>query len=102
MKPEDHEHFGVPAENVGAARKWADKQRKRQQYHTEVPSRKQVKTLPPDQLARLLIGWMVYSPIEIVPSRVQIAQVVEIMMERDDRAALASVLTMCKNYIEGN
>lgn len=102
MKPEDHEHFGMPAENMGAARKWADKQRKRQQYCTEVPTRKQVKTLPPGELAPMLIGWMVHSPIEIVPSRVQIAQVVELIVQRDDHAAFADVLAMCKNYIEGN
>jgi hypothetical protein len=57
----DFERFGVPVENIIAAQKWAMQQRKRYQYHTQVPTRKEVLTLSIDVLTPLLIGWMVHT-----------------------------------------
>ena len=95
---DDFEQFGIPAENILAAQRWAAKQHKRQQYHTRVPTRKEVSTLPVEALAPLLIGWMVHSPIEIVPSRVQIEQVVLLLKQRDDADQLEKLLKMCITY----
>lgn len=102
MEQEDFEHFGIPTENIRAAEKWADKRHKKYHYHIEVPTRKQVRKLPPTQLTQLLVGWMVHSPVEIIPSRTQIELVVEVMRQRNDVGALQDVLKMCRNYIEGH
>lgn len=102
MNQEEYEQFGIPPENVQAAKKWADKQRKKYRYHTDVPTRKQVRSLPPAELTQMLIGWMVHSPVEIIPSRVQIALVVEVLLQRDDKSLLTDLLAMCRHYIEGN
>jgi hypothetical protein len=101
MPQGDFEQFGIPAENIEAAQKWATKQRKKYRYHTRVPTRKEVRNMPPPQLIELLVGWMVHSPVEIIPSRVQIALVAELLRARSDAAAFGDVLKMCKNYVEG-
>jgi len=95
---DDFEQFGIPAENINAAQKWAKKQRKRYEYHTQVPTRKEVLTLPVEALTALLVGWMVHSPIEIVPSRIQIAQVIELLQQRDDISKLGKLVQMCTTY----
>lgn len=95
---EDFETFGVPAENITAAQKWANLHRKRYEYHTQVPTRKEVLTLPIHLLSPLLIGWMVHSPIEIVPSRIQVEQVIELLRQRADVERLKNLLDMCRHY----
>jgi hypothetical protein len=101
MSQEDFEQFGIPAENIQAARKWATKNRKKYAYHTQVPTRKEVRTLPPKALAQLLVGWMVHSPVEIIPSRVQITLVIELLKRRSDVAQLGDILNLCSNYVNG-
>ncbi|MYM23217.1 hypothetical protein GTP46_11225 [Duganella sp. FT135W] len=96
---DDQELFGVPSANIEAAKKWANLHRKRYEYHTKVPTRKEVLSLPVEILAPLLVGWMEHSPIEIVPSRIQIEQVVELLNTRPDSASLERLLTMCQHYI---
>jgi len=97
---EDFEQFGVPAENILAAQRWAEKQHKRHQFHTRVPTRKEVSTLPVETLTPLLVGWMVHSPIEIIPSRIQIEQVIWLLRQRDDADQLEKLLTMCITYAQ--
>lgn len=100
----EHQHdsdcFGVPAENIQAAqrRHGAELHRQRTPIHHRVPTRKEVRHLPPDQLAPLLIGWMEHSPIEIVPSRGQIQLVIEELQQRPDAAKLAPLVNMCRHY----
>jgi len=91
--------FGVPEENIEAAkqRSKASKQR----LHADVPTRKQIATLPAEELKRVLIGWMEHSATEIIPSRAQIALVKEILAERADAAQLGPIISMCTHYIEG-
>lgn len=101
MSQDDFEQFGIPAENIQAATKWASKHRKKYAYHTRVPTRKEVRSLPPKELAQLLIGWMVHSPVEIIPSRVQIELVMELLAKRADAAQLKDILNMCRNYVDG-
>lgn len=96
---DDFDTFGVPVENMEAAKLREQPQRKGFEYHTQVPTRKQVKTLPVDSLTKLLVGWMTNSPIEIVPSRIQVEQVVELLRQRDDADSLERLLAMCRNYI---
>ncbi|MYM73887.1 hypothetical protein GTP56_16990 [Duganella sp. FT134W] len=99
---EDFERFGIPSENIEAAQKWAKKQRKKYEYHTHVPTRKEVLNLSITQLTPLLVGWMVHSPIEIVPSRIQVEQVIELLQQRDDRDASRKLLDMCRHYVNGH
>lgn len=99
---EDFERFGIPNENIEAAQKWAKKHRKKYVYHTHVPTRKEVLRLPISQLTPLLVGWMVHSPIEIVPSRMQVEQVIELLQKRDDHEDSSKLLDMCRHYVNGN
>ena len=95
----DTDRFGVPVENIQAAqRRNRDDKRQRTPVNLRVPTRKEVRHLPPDQLAPLLIGWMEHSPIEIVPSRGQIQLVIEVLLDRPDAADMAPLLSMCRNY----
>src|SRR5476649_1194751 len=47
---EDFDRFGTPEENIHAAAKWAKKYRKKHTYHTHVPTRKEIGTLPAVEL----------------------------------------------------
>lgn len=98
---ENVDRFGTPEENVRAAAKWAEKYRKKQIYHTHVPTRKEVETLPADELRPLLVGWMEHSPTETIPSTMQIELVRVALLGRPDARELKVLLDMCKHYIDG-
>jgi hypothetical protein len=95
----DLDQFGVPVENILAAqRRHAGKQHQRIPVNTRVPTRREVRQLPLNELKPLLLGWMEHSPIEIVPSRGQIQLVMEVLLARPDAADMAPLLSMCRNY----
>jgi hypothetical protein len=95
----DADRFGVPAENIQAAeRRGMDHKRQRTPVNLRVPTRKEVRQLPAEELKPLLIGWMEHSPIEIVPSRGQIQLVIEVLLDRPDAADMAPLVSMCRNY----
>lgn len=95
----DTDRFGVPVENIRAAEgRSTGGKRQRTPVNLRVPTRKEVRHLPPDELAPLLIGWMEHSPIEIVPSRGQIQLVIEVLLDRPDAADMAPLVSMCRNY----
>lgn len=96
---QDFERFGIPLENIRAAEKWAEKYRKKYQYHTRVPTRKEVMALPGEELIPLLVGWLVHSPTEIIPSRFQVELVLELLMQRKDVEELRSLVAMCRNFV---
>jgi hypothetical protein len=98
---QDFEHFGIPLENIRAAEKWAEKYRKKYQYHTRVPTRKEVLNLPAEELKPLLVGWLVHSPTEIIPSRFQVELVLELLMQRGDIVELSGLVAMCKHFASG-
>jgi hypothetical protein len=96
----DQDRFGMPEENIFAARKWMDKKRKNKYpIHIYVPTRKEVATLPPDELKPILVGWMCHSPTEIIPSRTQIEEVRTALLCRNDADRLADLIKMCSHYI---
>lgn len=97
----DLDHFGTPEENMRAAVKWADKFKKKHAYHTHVPTRKEVATLPAAELTPILVGWLEHSPIETIPSRMQIVLVRDVLLARPDAVHFKPLLTMCSHYIEG-
>lgn len=91
--------FGVPEENIAAAsRRQATEQTP---CRAAVPTRREILTLPPVELKKILLNWMEHSPIEIIPSRGQIALVKEVLVSREDVADLAGAIAMCTHYIEG-
>jgi hypothetical protein len=93
------QYFGIPEENIEAA----EQRRKisRHPMNAEVPTRKQIATLPAAELRAKLIGWMEHSATEIIPSRAQIAMVKEVLSARPDAAHLAPIINMCTHFIEG-
>src|SRR5476649_2171874 len=91
---EDFDRFGTPEENIHAAAKWARKYRKKHTYHTHVPTRKEIATLPIEELRPLLVGWMEHSPTETIPSRMQIALVRDVLTTRPDAAELKALMSM--------
>lgn len=94
----DFEHFGVPAENICAAKE-AVKRQTGHELHSYVPTRKEVVTLAAPEITEILIGWMCHSPIEIVPSRFQIVEVRMLLLTRPDFSQLSRIIGMCNNYI---
>jgi|SRR6185369_5994983 hypothetical protein len=99
MKTKDFNFFGVPAENIRAAKQRRPSNKHPQ--HTSVPSRKEIATLPAAELRSLLISWMENGATEIIPSRAQIAMVREVLLEREDSKQLSQVISMCNNFIDG-
>lgn len=95
-----HDRFGVPDENIIAARKWIKKiGNKNQLFHVDVPTRQEVATLPAEALATILVGWMCNSPTAIIPSRTQIEEVRILLQHRGDADGVADLITMCSRYI---
>ncbi len=99
MKTEDFNFFGIPAENIRAAKQKRPTSKHAQ--HTVVPSRKDIATLSPAELRTLLVAWMENGATEIIPSRAQIAMVREALLERADAKQLSQVISMCDNFING-
>jgi len=91
--------FGIPEENIEAAKQRS--KASKQKLHADVPTRKQIATLPAAELKAALINWMEHSATEIIPSRAQIALVKEVLSERADAAQLGPIISMCTYYIEG-
>ncbi|MFZ6874251.1 hypothetical protein ACO0LF_19510 [Undibacterium sp. Di27W] len=92
------ERFGVPEENLKAARKWAEKQNI-EIFQCYVPTRKEVAKLSPKKITKILVNWMCHSPVEIIPSKSQIIEVRNILLSREDADTLSNVITMCNYYI---
>jgi hypothetical protein len=78
---EDLNFFGVPEENINAARR--RQPTRRNSTHTTVPSRREIATLPPDKLKDVLLAWMELSATEIIPSRAQIALVKDDLLRKN-------------------
>jgi len=101
MKNNQQDRFGMPDSSIKAAEK-AAKRQKKYHFHFYVPTRKEVATLSRDTLAPLLIGWMCNSVMEIIPSRTQILEVMDILRNRRDAAQFSQLVNMCHNYIRAD
>jgi hypothetical protein len=66
---------------------------------TFIPTRRDVATLPPADVRRVLIDWMHESPSELIPSADQIRQVEAILAARTDACELASLIEECREYV---
>jgi hypothetical protein len=94
-------HFGIPAANLRAAKE-AARRKNGSNLHSRVPSRREVATLETSEITAVLIGWMCHSPIEIIPSRAQIAEVKLVLLQRSDAAQLSDLMNKCDHYIRGD
>jgi hypothetical protein len=97
----DEDHFGIPTRNLVLSLRWTEKKRRKHRIAIQVPTRKEVQRLPFAELRAILIGWMVHSPAELVPSRGQIAIVLDLLSRRADAHAMGDLGSLCRNYIEG-
>ncbi|WP_050477728.1 hypothetical protein [Herbaspirillum rhizosphaerae] len=97
---ENYEYFGIPETNLQAARHFKKKQKKHN-FNVDVPSRKEVATLGPQEIRKLMVAWMCDSVTEIIPSRSQIAEARLILLAREDAASLSGLIEMCDHYIRG-
>lgn len=93
-----NDHFGIPYENIQAAQKAVRKYRN-SQMSCHVPTRKEVLKLERSLLEKVLVNWMRNSTLEVVPSRLQIAEVLEVIRQRRDNADLHRITSMCQEYI---
>lgn len=96
---ESQQYFGIPLSNIEAAQSHAVVGRFR--LNVFVPTRKDVASLPPAELTRVLIDWMNRSATEIIPSKAQIQEVLKLLRTRADFNKLKKVSEMCSNYISG-
>ncbi len=95
------EHFGIPSENMKAASRAVRKYRN-SSLSCKVPTRNEVLKLDAMSLEKLLFDWMRHSTIEIIPSRLQIAEVIDLLGQRQDKEALARLISMCQQYIRNS
>ena len=47
-------------------------------------------------LTSMLVEWMIHSPVKIIPSRIQIDLVTELLRQRGDVEELGKLLKMCR------
>lgn len=93
------DYFGVPLANVQAAQAHHH-YAKHLRLNTRVPTRREVAVLPAHELHPWLLDWMTRSATEIIPSRVQINEVLAVLRARVDQASLQEVVEMCVNYLQ--
>jgi hypothetical protein len=67
-----------------------------------VPTREEVRTLPPEDLDLILDFWMWESPTELIPSREQIAAVRSVLLSRPDAEMpeVRAIVAACDDYLE--
>ncbi len=99
--PSNVDRFGVPEENLLAAKKWVGKQSNKQ-FQSYVPTRREVASLGNKKITSILVDWMCRSPVEIIPSRTQIMEVRDILLARADAKQLSGLITMCNYYINND
>lgn len=64
-----------------------------------VPTRKNVLTMPVDRLYVVLDLWLYESPATLIPSDTQIAEVLDVILLREDVDKCEKVIRKCKQYI---
>ncbi|EBX4227515.1 hypothetical protein CEL37_23975 [Salmonella enterica subsp. enterica serovar Senftenberg] len=100
MTTDDQDRFGVPESAFAAAQK-AHGSAPTVRCGVYVPTRAEVRSMPPETLRPILIDWLWESPTELIPTDEQISQVKAELEARPDADALAGVIEECRQYIEG-
>src|SRR5450830_1374443 len=97
---ESNQFFGVPLANIKSAQ--ARIVGSKQRLNVRVPTRKEVSSLPSNELRPLLVEWMTHSATEIIPSKAQIYEVLTMLQAREDLSEIQDVADMCANYVRGD
>lgn len=100
MTTDDQDRFGVPESAFAAAQK-AHGSAPTVRCGVYVPTRAEVRSMPPETLRPILIDWLWESPTELIPTDEQISQVKAELEARPDADALAGLIEECRQYIEG-
>ncbi|QNB06122.1 hypothetical protein G5S34_04610 [Herbaspirillum frisingense] len=93
------DYFGVPESNIEAAR--LRKQRCRHRFNVHVPSRSEVLDLPPALVGGMVREWINNSATEIIPSRIQVYQLLLTLRSRPDAHTLMDLQGLCEDYVAG-
>jgi hypothetical protein len=97
---QSNQFFGVHLANIKSAQTRVVG--RKQRLNVRVPTRKEVLSLPSNELRQLLVEWMTHSATEIIPSRAQIYEVLTVLRTRGDFSEIQDVAEMCANYIIGD
>ncbi|MDR6739151.1 hypothetical protein J2X56_001137 [Herbaspirillum sp. 1173] len=97
---EKDQYFGVPLDNILAAQAHSIHSRSSRQC-INVPSRTEVASLPPGQVREAIVEWLSRPAIEIIPSKTQIQEVLDVLYTRPDHDAVGDVMVLCEHYIQG-
>lgn len=97
MQSETQDRFGVPKENILAAKR-AVKKYRNVKLTCYVPTRKEILESDPSTLSDILISWMCNSPLEIIPSTFQVNEVLALLQQRQDLEEVYSLVRMCQQY----
>ncbi len=96
-----YQFFGIPLDNIRAAEAHQATACLKPR-NVRVPTRTDVATMSPLQLRDVLHDWMDDSAIEIIPSRMQMIEVLGVLCSRPDFGDLQEVAQMCTNYVLSN
>lgn len=94
---EVQERFGVPKENLLAAKRAIQKYRNLE-LTCYVPTRREILDSNKAKLEEVLISWLCKSPIEIIPSPYQVNEVLALLAQRSDYHELSALEQMCRHY----
>lgn len=95
---QDDDRFGVRMEDLAAAQR-AHGSSPAIRVGVYVPTRGEVRSMPPEQLRPLLVDWMWESPTELIPTDEQMRQVQRELESRSDVSQLLDVIEECRRYI---
>lgn len=91
------DRFGVPKENILAAKRAVNKYR-HASLNCYVPSRKDILESDQNKLSDMLISWLCNSPLEIIPSSFQVNEILALLQQRPDQHELSALVRMCQQY----
>lgn len=96
---EEDDRFGVPNDAFTAAGK-AHGNAHTMRCGVYVPTRREVRSMSPEELRPLLVDWLWESPSQLIPTSEQVSQVKALLETRPDAAMLVALIEECRLYIE--
>lgn len=105
MSSSEDEHYGMPNSAVQQAQESHKTAQDRgiTRMGLFVPTRHEVRTMPPESIETMLDLWMYESPVEIIPSDSQIRDVRKDLQSRADAYCpeVQRAIQLCDRYIKG-
>lgn len=102
MPHDPDDRFGMPESAVAAAQASHGLGNPVMRMGMYVPTRREVASLPADDLMFILDCWLYESPTELIPSRAQVRHVREVLMQRPDcgAGAIRELIGLCDACLE--